>query len=292
MKIGYVADSTMEFAKNYLKDKNILIAKLGIEINGEKQPDDVSNFVITEAINKEQKITTSQPSPVDFLAHYESHLKNGCDKILVFTVSSSLSGTYNSALLAATMLPEEHQGKVHVIDTEVMSYGSSFLLIQAIKHEEEGMAFEEILKKIDEYKEVGTVYSVLDSLKTLHQMGRLRGIKYFVAKVLNMKPIVSFRKKVLKLVKAATLGIKRSLKFMLQIIDKFINGTPNGKRPVVMMGTVDSKERLDDFYMSVSSKYPNVEVKNIGYLSPIISSHVGPGCIGIYLNYLDGNNNK
>lgn len=286
MKIGYIADSSMEFPKDYIKENNILIAELTIEINGEKVASDVSNFVITDAIEKEQKIITSQPAPALFLNHYKTHLSSGCDKILVFTISSSLSGSYNSAKIAASMLDKEDEEKIYVINTEVMSYGSSFLLSQAIKHEKEGMSFNEILKKIDEYKQVGTVYSVLDSLKTLHIMGRLKGIQYFVAKVLNMKPIVAFKKSVLSLKKSATLGIKRALKSMEKIIDKFILGAPKEKTPYIYIGTVDKPERAEAFYQDIAAKHPNVLVKYVGFLSPIIASHVGTGCIGIYLNYV------
>lgn len=127
------------------------------------------------------------PSPERYMTAYDCEAEH----IYAVTLSSRLSGSYNSAELGKSLLIEEKGEKqIHVFDSKSASVGETLIAMKIQECEEAGMAFEEVVTKVDAYIEEMDTFFVLETLENLRKNGRLSNFKAFVASALNIKPVM------------------------------------------------------------------------------------------------------
>ena len=130
---------------------------------------------------------SSCPSPKKYMEFYSCDAKN----VYAVTLSSKLSDSYNSAVLARNLYIEEHGDKnIYVFDSRSASIGETLIGIKIQECEEAGMLFDEVVKTVEAYINSQQTYFVLETLETLRKNGRLSNLKAFVAATLNIKPIM------------------------------------------------------------------------------------------------------
>ncbi len=132
---------------------------------------------------------SSCPSPEKYMELYSGEER----RVYVVTLSSELSGSYNSAQLAAKLWKEEHgeDGRqIHVFNSRSASVGETLIACKVRECEVQGMTFEETVSETEAYIEGQHTYFVLENLDTLRKNGRLTGIRSFVASALNIKPVM------------------------------------------------------------------------------------------------------
>ena len=126
------------------------------------------------------------PSPAAYMEAME-----GVERVYIITLSSQLSGSYSSAVLASNLFTEENPGvQVHVFDSKSASIGQTLIADRIYQLEEQGLSFDEVVARTDEYIESQHTYFVLESLDTLKKAGRLSGLKSIIASTLNIKPVM------------------------------------------------------------------------------------------------------
>ena len=130
--------------------------------------------------------TTSQATPEAFEKTFRKIVENG-DEVIAITVASKLSGTYQSACIAA----EEFPGKVRVIDGKSVAIGTAILAEHAIGLVEKGLSADEIAKEIEEKSNDIIIVALIDTLEYLKKGGRLSKTAAFAGGLLNIKPVVS-----------------------------------------------------------------------------------------------------
>ena len=139
------------------------------------------------------------------------------DHVYVVTLSSHLSGSYNSAVLGKNLYQEKYGNKqIHVVDSESASGGETQIALKLVELEEAGLSFEEIVKQIETYRDSVQTYFVLDNLETLRKNGRLSGVKALVASALNIKPVMGSDKGVI-LQRSQGIGIHKALSKMAEL---------------------------------------------------------------------------
>ncbi len=127
------------------------------------------------------------PSPEQYVQAYDCE----AERIYVVTLSSQLSGSYNSAQLGKKLyLEEKGAKKIHVFDSKSASVGQTLIAMKIQEYEKAGKPFEEIISKTDQFVEEMNTSFVLESLEALRKNGRLSNIKAFVAGALNIKPVM------------------------------------------------------------------------------------------------------
>lgn len=225
MNYKIIADSCCEFPpewENSPEGKKSSVYEripLGLEVNGELIMDD-ENFDQAQFLKKVAASPVCPksfcPSPEKFKEAYETDAPN----VFVFTLSSKLSGSYNSAELGKKLYMEEHGNKnIFVCDSESASCGETQLARKAAEWSEEGLPFEEICRKLIEYRDRMKTYFVLDNLETLRKNGRLTGVKALVASTLSIKPVMGSNKgEIIQLSQA--IGIKKGLARMAEYVAK------------------------------------------------------------------------
>ncbi len=217
MRYKIVVDSCCELPENYKNDSRFEIVPLGLEV-GDYIVQDDENFNQKEFLQKvadyPQCPKSSCPSPERFREAYH----DGAEEIYVVTLSSHLSGSYNSAELGRSLYSEKYgEKKIHVVDSESASCGETQLVEKIIACKEAGLGFEETVKAVETFKRKMRTYFVLDNLETLRKNGRLSGVKALVASTLNIKPVMVGNLGVIEQ-KGQAIGINKALAKMADCI--------------------------------------------------------------------------
>ncbi|MCD5414524.1 MAG: DegV family protein [Clostridiales bacterium] len=268
--IQIITDSTAYLEKSYCIENNIVVVPLSYVFKGETEtegyPGEFESF-FSRLKNSKDFPTTSQPPVGDFKEVFESALKEGSE-IIVVTISSKLSGTYNSACLAAEMLDAN---KISIVDSLQFGTNIAELVKIAVKMSKTKKTRKEIEEELNDQKERMDVRIVPETLDYLRKGGRLSNIASFVGNLINLKPIVGFNEGKLEVV-AKTRGFKKAIKFAIKDIPpeaKVIN--------ITHVINLDSAVKLKK---EVVAQFPNAEV-NITEIGPVVGSHNGPGTLGL-----------
>ena len=190
MSYRIIVDSCGELTDEMKKSGMYKSAPLSMEVNGIHVADDntfdQARFLRLVAESPHCP-RSSCPSPEEYMSLYDC----GADRVYVVTLSSELSGSYNSAELGRKLFEEEHSDKkIYVFNSRSASVGETLIAMKIRECEERGMDFEEVKECVESYIKGQNTYFVLENLDTLRKNGRLTGIKSLVASALNIKPVM------------------------------------------------------------------------------------------------------
>lgn len=268
-KIKIVTDSTSYISKEYAEGENIEVVPLnyifGEETYKEGFPGEFDEF-FQKLESTKLFPTTSQPSAGEFVDAFESGLKDH-DEIVAILLSSKLSGTYSSAMLAKNILEDK---SITIIDTETSASNLRFLVEDAVEMVKMGKTAEEIKAFINEKKDKMKVYLTADTLEYLSRGGRLSTLQSKVGNLLNIKPIIQLKDGELSLLEK-TRGKKKAL---AGIIEKI----PETVEKISICYTLN-KDEAAEIQENVKKQFPNARV-TIDGLGPVIGAHLGPKAIG------------
>ena len=220
--------------------------------------------------NSENLPTTSQPTPAAFEDAYRELVEAG-HEVVCITISSRLSGTYQSATIAA----DEFSDKVFVVDSRSAALGAGLLVEWALKLVEEGKNGREILEALMEKRKEIRLYAMVDTLENLKKGGRLSSTVAFVGGVLNMKPIIGLEEGEIKVV-----GKARGLKAAFTNLNKLCQEDGVKTEEPYMLGyTGCSDENLIKYMEENTDLWPADSKKVI--VGATIGTHAGPGAVAM-----------
>lgn len=231
MSYKIIVDSCCELPEELLNSNNFERIPLGIEV-GDYQILDDESFDQAEFLRQVAQYSkcakSSCPSPERYREAYHVDV----DHIYVVTLSSHLSGSYNSAVLGMNLYHEKYGEKdIHVVDSESASCGEAQIAIRIMEMEEEELPFAEIVKRIERFRDELNTYFVLDNLETLRKNGRLTGVKALVASTLNIKPVMGADKGMI-IQRGQSIGMKKGLGKMADLVVSEVKD-PGSKRLMI-----------------------------------------------------------
>lgn len=243
MSFKIVVDSCCELPEEYLQDFRFEIVPLGLEVGDYRIQDD-ENFDQAEFLKKvaesPQCPRSACPSPEKFREAYCTEAEH----VYAITLSSHLSGSYNSAVLGMNLYREKYGKKqIHVVDSESASCGETQIVKKLVELEEQGLPFEEIVKQIEEFRSNMHTYFVLDNLETLRKNGRLTGVKALVASTLSIKPIMAGDKGNI-VQRGQSVGMKKALRRMAEIILEEVGDTKDRTLMITHCNAPDRAETI------------------------------------------------
>lgn len=218
MSYKIIGDSCTDLPIDLIKDENIQLVPLSMQIEDEVIVDDStfnqSEFLRKMAASKECP-KSSCPSPESYMDAFE-----GADDVFVITLSSKLSGSYNSAELAKKLYLEEHPKKnIEIIDSKSASVGQTVLVYKLKELLDKGTSFKETVKKINTFRDTMQTKFVLESLDNLRKNGRLNNITAVICSALNIKPVMGANDgEIVKLDQAR--GVERALLKMIKYVEE------------------------------------------------------------------------
>lgn len=214
---------------------------------------------------------TSSPSPDRFIEAYKCEE----DEILVFTLTSKLSGTYSNAVLAKTMYLEEHPEKrIEVIDTQSGSIGVALMMLKCNELIEQGKSMDEILVEIEKYKEEIIFFGALDTLENAVKGGRVNPLAGKVMNVLNLKVIIRIDEGLVKPIDKARGGVN-SIK---KAIDYVKTHVENETEKTVIIGHANCPDKADKIKSLISENLNFKEILTAG-IGPIMGTFTAEGAI-------------
>lgn len=241
MKYKIVVDSCCELPEEYRKDERFQSIPLGLEVGDYKILDD-ENFnqaeFLAQVANYPKCPKSSCPSPEKYMEAYRTDAEN----IFVITLSSHLSGSYNSAEVGKNLYIEKYGEKnICVFDSESAVCGETQYALMAMELQEEGYSFEDTVQKLEAFREKMKTYFVLDNLETLRKNGRLTGVKAMVVSTLNIKPIMYGNHGVIAQ-KSQAIGMKKAL---VKLADILINEVPDVKERTLIIAHCNCPDRAE-----------------------------------------------
>ena len=252
MSYKIVVDSGCDLPVEYRNDSRFEFIPLILQVGGETIVDDDTfdqKDYLAKVAASEDCPKTACPSPDLYMNAYNCD----ADDIYVVTLSSKLSGSYNSALLGKNLYHEEFGEKnIHIIDSLSASCGEGNIALVVMELAESGLPFEEVVEKVEAYRDEMNTYFVLDSLETLRKNGRLSGMKALVASTLNIKPVCyGLHGEIVQ--RSQGIGMKKALVKMVDIIEAEVKNTESKR---LMISHVNCFERASVVKDMILKKIP------------------------------------
>lgn len=225
MSYRIVGDSCTDLPIELKNDENIRLVPLTMQIEDEVIVDDYTfdqAAFLRKMANSKECPKSSCPSPEAYMNAFE-----GADDIYVITLSSRLSGSYNSAELAKKLYLEEHPNKnIEIIDSKSASVGQVLILLKIKELIEKGAKFTEVAEKVNAFRDSMQTKFVLETLDTLRKNGRLSNLSAVICSALNIKPIMAASDgTIVKLDQAR--GVERALLKMVKYIEEDVKDAKN-----------------------------------------------------------------
>ena len=230
MKYKIVIDSCGELLDEWKTDKRFESVPLTLMVGAEQIIDD-ETFDQAQFLKKVAACPecpkSACPSPERYMKAYDCEAEH----IYAVTLSSELSGSYNSALLGRNLLLEDKpEKKIHVFNSRSASIGQSLIGMKIQECEDAGMNFEDVVETVERYIEGQHTFFVLENLDTLRKNGRLSKAKALVASALKIKPVMGSTDEgsICQLDQAR--GMNRA---MIKMVEQVIEKTPDSADKVL-----------------------------------------------------------
>lgn len=271
-KIKIVTDSSCDLNKDIIEKYNIKVVPLNISFGEDVYIDgELENKEFYERMKTSSELPkTSCPSPERFISSYE-----GDEDVIVFTIASSLSGTYSAALLAKNMMLEENPNKkIAVIDTQTGSILHGQLIVKAAKLVEEGKSFEEIVKIMEEIKKDRAFFGSLETLENAIKGGRINPMAGKLINALNMKIIIKVSDGEVKPVDSAR-GCNNSIKKVVAKIGDIAKEKNCTSLTIAHANCLEKAEKAKEMIL----KNHDFEEVNICEIGPVMGVYTAEGAI-------------
>ncbi len=273
MTVKIVTDSLSDITVNIAQPLGITIVPLTVFFGRESFIDRVT-ITTDEFYRRLVKgtiwPTTTQPPPAAFVDVYNK-LAEETDEILVVTLSTKLSGTYQSALNAKGLV--QKKCRIEVIDSQAVAMGLGLIVIAASKAVQAGAKLDEVANLVRKAIPRSHLIAYFDTLKYLAKGGRIGKAQGFVGSILSVKPIL-----VVKEGEMAPLTRVRSLAAGMDYLYNFVAGFPNIEEVAVEHATTpDEADRLIE---RLSSLFPKERIYR-STISPVVGTYAGPGAMAV-----------
>lgn len=276
MAIRIIADSGCDITQEEARELGIEILPIKT-IFGETEYRDGIDLTHEEFFEKliESDIfpTTSQISPFEYEQKYEEIKKDG-DQAIVITLSSKLSGCFQSANIAA----EDYEGIVFPVDSLSVTAGERILIEYAVRLREQGLQIQEIIEKLEERKHKIRLIALLDTLEYLKKGGRISAAAAMAGALLSIKPVVAIENG-----EVTVLGKARGSKAGNNMLREMVNkeGVIDFSMPFALVYSGLSDELLQKYKKDNRDLFEDAVGDIQGYsLGCAIGTHIGPGAIG------------
>ncbi len=274
-KIAIITDSTAYLEKEYVKKHSIRVIPLNLHWDGDTFKDgvDISPDQFYDRLKTSSTIpSTSQPTYGEFEVIFKEYAPN-YDGIIVALISSGISGTVDSALMAQKSFKDI---PVEIIDTKTAAAGLVLVVKAIVAAVENGKSVGEAADLARTIADSMGTFFMVDTLKYLHKGGRIGGASRYFGTALNIKPILSLNEegKIDALEKVRTK--KKAVSRLLELASE----KAAGKKCHIAIMHAQALKEAETMREELQQKLDCNEI-GIYNLSPVIGTHVGPGTLGI-----------
>lgn len=281
MNIKLITDSACDLSIDYIKENNIDIASLMVNIDGKFIKDDLgqtlSHKEFYKLIKEGAMPSTTQVNASDFYDIFKKSVVEG-KEILYIGISSALSGTVNSANIAKDMILEGYpNAKIYIIDSLSVSVGEGLLVYKAIEMINDNEKIEDIVAYIESIKTKVVHAITMDDLNHLKRGGRISGTVAVVGGILGIKPILKIDKEGKVIPSDKIKGRKKALKSLVKQIGEKGEDIEN---QIIFICEADCMEDAIEVKNMILNEYKVKDVI-INSIGTVIGTHGGPGTLAV-----------
>ncbi|MGN1175640.1 MAG: DegV family protein [Roseburia sp.] len=282
MKVAILTDTNSGISKEEAENIGIHVMPMPVLIDGEVffEGDNLTEEEFYEALTSGKDVSTSQPSPADVLDTWEDLFGMGYNQIVYIPMSSGLSGSCKTA----KGLAQEYEGKVYVVDNHRISVTMRASVIKAKKYADQGCDGKAICKKLEKDAYNATIYVSVNTLEFLRKGGRITPAAAAIGTVLKIKPVLSIQGEKLDSYATVRGTMKKCEQKMISACKNDLMNRFPGIRPdqlhVGGVGARLNQEEIAQWVEMLEMNFPGVDLF-FNPLSASISTHTGPGAVGI-----------
>ncbi len=280
-KIAITTDSSSGILPQDCAGKNLFLLPMPFLINGECYFENVNltQEDFYEKLAAGADVSTSQPS-VGELTDFWTEILQSYDEIVHIPLSSGLSQSYSSA----TMLSNEFDGKVHVVNNRRVSVTLKQSVLDALNLTEQGKSATEIKAYLEESASDSSIYIAVDTMKYLKKGGRVTPAAAMIGTILKIKPVLQIHGDKLDKFALArgNAKAKDAMKAAMKkdVETKFAKLVEKGELALYIAHS-DNESEAVAFKAEIQALFPNIPVTTCDPLSPVISCHIGPGSLAV-----------
>ena len=272
-RVRVITDSACDIPEEYARRLDIDIVSLSIRFGDDEFTDRVDltpNEFWAKCKASKTLPETAAPSPGAFQAAYERAQADGCDGVLVLTLSALLSATYQSAVIARDAVGDVIP--VRVVDTKAVSMAQGLLAIDVAEFALTGAELDLLVERAESLVPKVGVVAMLETLEHLIKGGRVGGARALLGQVLSIKPLLELKDGIV-----AEAGRQRTrAKALVAIAEVAQTHTPL-RRIALVHGASSEVKALEALVAQVAAEFPLI----ITDMGPVVGTHGGPGIIAI-----------
>lgn len=273
MSVKIIVGSTCDVEENIKKD--LIVVPLHVTFGDEDFLDsvDITKDEFYERLERKKEFPkTSQPTPMAFMDTYKKVIDNG-DEAVVIVISSKLSGTYQSAKLAANGLND----KIFIVDSLNVSIAEGALVDFAIRLVKEGKSAKEIAEILEEAKNKLRLVVLVDTLEYLERGGRISKTSAFIGGLFSVKVLLSMEEGAIATVGKAK-GVKNANNLFISEIEK--NGSIDFSMPLKLGYTGRESNKIEKYLREVKNLWEDkVHSSEFIQVGSVVGTHAGPGAL-------------
>ena len=275
MSVKIIVDSTADLIPEV--EERVTVVPLTIHFGQREYVDGItinSREFYEMLVESDELPTTSQATPFVFEEAFAEAVKDGSEAVCI-TCTSKLSGTYQSAVIAA----EEFGGKVHVVDSKTIALGSSILAQYALDLVDRGLSAEEIVWKLMQKREKIRLIAMLDTLEYLKKGGRISKTVAFAGGLLSIKPVVCIEDGEIRILGKAR-GSRQGNNLLVQEIQKA--GGVDFTKPLLLGYTGLSDALLQKYIADSAGLWEEYRKElPIRVVGSVVGTHAGSGAVAV-----------
>ena len=273
-RVALVTDNSSGISEELAAQLGILVVPVDVIVDGTVLPEGAW-IDIAQAVRDGVKVTTSRSTPDAFAKAFESLAIDGYEHVVVVTLSSKLSGTFDSALVAARTSPIS----VNVCDSLSVGLGLGFPVINAARAAQTGASVSQVLEIVEMGITSSQVFFYVNSLEYLKRGGRISATSALLGTALSVKPIMTVVEGEVVLKEK----VRTQAKALAELVRLAVDCAREYQPALIGLQYFGDRSLVDQCAIKVSEELPGTELL-ISEVSPVIGVHAGPGLVGITIS--------
>lgn len=275
MPVAVITDSTAHLPEGFAERFSIGVVPLHVLVDGVASLDgiEMGPAALAKTLAERHIVTTSRPAPGEFVAAYRGALADGADSIVSIHLSSEISGTWESALLAAQEVGPE---RVRVVDSRSTAMGLGFSALHAARVAAKGASAEEVEKAALSAAGCSETFFVVETLEHLRRGGRMGTAAALLGTALAVKPLLGMEDGTIKPVEK----VRTMHRAIARLVELAVEAAGDG--PIeVAVHHLASPERAVELANRLEERLAVRGGCLVSELGAVIGAHTGPGVIGV-----------
>ena len=273
-QVAVITDSTSYLPPRWAAELGVRVVPVQVIVAGQAfdETEDAQAQRVAEALQSWQPVTTSRPSPARFTEAFREAEAAGAQGIVVATLSSAMSATYESALLAA----REAAIPVEVIDTRSIAMGAGFAVVSGARAAREGRGREDVARIVRARSAAAHVYFYVDTLEYLRRGGRVSSARAAVGQALQVKPLLQVVDGHVEKVDQ----VRTASKALARLAELAVAAAGEQAGVDIAVQHLGAPERAAALAATLRERLPQASVIE-GTVGGVVGAHVGPGMVAV-----------